>query len=98
MWWETEALDPRVETRPGVEEAWRPGQAMRGETGIPPQVDKGQAGNSAGRARSQLCPQVDRWGKPRRPFSKGSAPAHVMASSHCKKASRGTCGFVFVLK
>lgn len=74
------------------------GQAWGGgETGIPPQVDKGQAGKSAGRARCQLCPQGDRWGKPRRPL-KGSAPAQVMAGSHCKKAGRGTCGFVFVLK
>ena len=75
LWSETEALAPRVEARPGAE-----GRRT------PPQVDKGQAGNSAGRAGSQLSPQGGRWGKPRRPFLKGSAPAHVMAGSHCKKA------------
>lgn len=64
MWSETQALAPRVEARPGVEEAWRPGQAMRGETGIPPQVDKGQAGNSAGRAAPSSVPRGTDGGSP----------------------------------
>ena len=71
---------------------------MRGETGIPPQVDKGQAGKSAGRACSQLCPQGDRWGEAQETILKGVSTSPRDGQQPLQEGKQGYLWICFCFK